>query len=82
MLVIPENRPALDSEPFCGTIVQLLDANIGKTIRADFFLEGRVVTHEGVLDAVGAQYLVLHRPANNTFVVCDLAPLRFVTVLP
>lgn len=63
-----------------GNIQQLLAANLGKEVVAEFVTGlDEKVRKSGVLTAVRTDYLVLFDDVNLVDIVCDLYSLKFIT---
>lgn len=74
----PGNR--LDAEVFTGSMQQLLILHKGEPILAEFLIgTNSMVTKSGILYEVGEKYLILYASTSNTFTVCDVFNLKFVT---
>ncbi len=81
-IVIPENLPDLDAQPFRGSFQQLFLMNVGKSVRIDFLVgSSNTVSQTGIIYAVTSQYVVLRQPARDAYVVCDAYSIKFVTFL-
>ncbi len=81
-IVIPENLPDLDAQPYRGSFQQLFLLNEGKTVKIDFLVGSSTLTSQtGVVYAVTTQYVVLYQPARDTYVACDNFSIKFVTFL-
>ncbi|MDD2361989.1 MAG: hypothetical protein PHH84_03385 [Oscillospiraceae bacterium] len=75
---ICQSPPPLSNEYYIpGYLVGL----IGKTIRAEFFINNAYMDRVGILREVGVNYFVLQEISMQTYVMCDLYSVRFVTVL-
>lgn len=73
-----QGPPPLSNEYYIpGYMVGL----IGKTIRAEFFINNAYMDRVGILREVGVNYFVLQEISSRSFVMCDLYSVRFVTVL-
>ncbi len=65
-----------------GYIPYYLASNIGKNVRAEFFIGGSQYSDKvGKLIEVGISYFVLEDVNSRTHVMCDLYSVKFVTVL-
>ena len=59
---------------------QLLADNLGSFVTIEFLVGAdAMVTHKGVLYAVGEQYVVLYDEPGHAFLAGDLEAIRFVT---
>lgn len=54
---------------------------IGKWIRADFLIGDSIEQRVGILEDVGASYIILNAIEPDTLVVCDLFAIKFVTII-
>lgn len=54
---------------------------IGKWIRADFLIGDTIEQRVGILEDVGASYVILNAIEPATLVVCDLFAIKFVTIV-
>lgn len=54
---------------------------IGKWIRADFLIGNSIEQRVGILEDVGASYIILNAIEPATLVVCDLFAIKFVTII-
>ena len=54
---------------------------IGKWIRADFLVGNSIEQRVGILEDVGASYIILNAIEPETLVVCDLFAIKFVTII-
>lgn len=54
---------------------------IGKWIRADFLIGNSIEQRVGILEDVGASYIILNAIEPATLIVCDLFAVKFVTVV-
>lgn len=54
---------------------------IGKWIRADFLVGNSIEQRVGILEDVGASYIILNAIEPETLVVCDLFSIKFVTII-
>ncbi len=69
------NTPA-----FQGSMQQFLAQNIGNFVVIDFLIGTQAMTsRQGILYSVGAAYVILYEETSNTFVVCDIFSIKFVT---
>ena len=69
-----------NSVAYQGAMQQILSENTGELVSVDFLIGTQeTVTKRGILYAVGVSYIVLYNPENDTYVVCDLFAIKFVT---
>lgn len=69
-----------DTEYYRGSFQQILAQNMGELVRCDFLIgTNQVVSYTGILYTVGERTVVLYQESNDTYVVCDIFNLRFVT---
>lgn len=54
---------------------------IGKWIRADFLVGNSIEQRVGILEDVGASYIILNAIEPETLIVCDLFAIKFVTII-
>ena len=81
-IVIPENLPDIDDQPYRGSFQQLFMANVGKRVRIDFLIGSSNMTSQtGVIYAVTTQYVVLRNISQDSYVACDNFSIKFVTFL-
>lgn len=74
--------PELNTPGFDGSMQKILSENLGEYVLVDFLIGTDNLTRkEGVLYTVGIAYLVLFEPVSNTYVVCDIYSVKFVTFL-
>ena len=78
LVVPPEenfNTPAMQ-----GSIQQFLADNLGEYVVVEFLIGTNALTRkQGVLYAVGRSVLTLYEETSQTFVVCDIFSVKFVT---
>ncbi len=58
-----------------------LTKQIGKWVRVDFLIGGGIEQRVGILEEVGASYIILNVIEPATLLVCDLFSIKFVTVV-
>ena len=58
-----------------------LHQHIGKWVRVDFLIGGGIEQRVGVLEEVGASYIILNVIEPATLLVCDMFSIKFVTVV-
>lgn len=58
-----------------------LRENIGKLVRVEFLIgTNNLVDRIGILEDVGASYILLRSIESNTLVYCDIYSIKFVTI--
>lgn len=69
-----------DTPAMQGSMQQMLSENLGEYVVVEFLI-GTQTTMEkrGILYAVGTSFLVLFEEETQTFVVCDIFSVKFVT---
>ena len=56
--------------------------NKGEAVICEFLIgSSNLVTKSGVLFAVADKYFVLFHPNNNTYTVCDIYSVKFITFI-
>ena len=61
-------------------ILSILKNNLGYYVVCDFLIgTGSLDTREGILYSSGVNYLTLYHPQNETYTVCDIYSLKFIT---
>ncbi len=78
-ITIPEKVPNFDEGEWMGSIQQLLFANVGKFVRVEYEAG---LTQQGVIYAVGTNYLLLWDESRKAYSTGDTANLRSLTVFP
>lgn len=78
-ITIPEKVPNFDEGEWQGSIQQLLFANVGKYVRAEY---EPGVTQQGVIYAVGTNYLLLWDESRRAYSTGDTTKLRSLTIFP
>ena len=69
------NTPAMQ-----GSFQQVLSENLGQYVVVEFLIGTQnMVRKFGVLYAVGSSFLTLYEEESQTFVVCDMFSVKFVT---
>ncbi len=58
-----------------------LKRHIGKWVRVDFLIGGGIEQRVGILEEVGASYIILNVIEPATLLVCDMFSIKFVTVV-
>ena len=73
-------NPQSNEEVFNGSFASILMNNIGYYVVVDFLIgTNSIVTREGILYASGINFLTLYDPSEETYTVCDLYSVKFVT---
>ena len=63
-----------------GSMQQILSDNLGSYVMCEFLVGTQAMTRkEGILYSVGRSYLTLYEETSQTFVVCDIFSVKFVT---
>lgn len=63
-----------------GSLQQILSDNLGAYVSCEFLVGLQaMIRKEGILYSVGRSYLTLYEEATQTFMVCDIFSLKFVT---
>lgn len=66
----------------CGKALhEFLHDHIGKTVRVEFIVGNNKEVKMGRLFKVGKEYIVLKPKQSNQTVVCDIASIKFITVI-
>lgn len=80
-----QNTNAVSFTPETLTNIDFLPAylsqHIGKWIRADFLIGNSIEQRVGILNEVGASYIIIQAIEPATLVVCDLFSIKFVTII-
>ena len=58
-----------------------LQKQIGKWVRVDFLIGGGIEQRVGILEEVGASYIILNVIEPATLLVCELFAIKFVTIV-
>ena len=67
---------------YTGSMQQILSENTGKRVAIDFLVgTSNIVRKEGILYLVGISYVVLYDNRADTYTVCNLYSIEFVTFL-
>lgn len=79
-----EVRPLVENpfntEAYQGSMQQLLYDNIGQFAVVEFLIGTQNVTQKkGIIYSVGRSYIVLYEELTDTYVVCDIFSVKFVT---
>lgn len=65
-----------------GSLQQMLATNTGNRVVVDFLVgTSNIVRKEGILYLVGVSYIVLYDDKADTYTVCNLYSIEFVTFL-
>ncbi|WP_297718990.1 hypothetical protein [Intestinimonas sp.] len=63
-----------------GSLQQILSDNLGGYVACEFLVGLQaMMKKEGILYSVGRSYLTLYEPGTQTFMVCDIFSLKFIT---
>ena len=63
-----------------GSMQQILSDNLGTYVVCEFLVGTQAMTRkEGILYSVGRSYLALYEENSQTFIVCDIFSVKFVT---
>lgn len=67
---------------YTGSMQQILSQNTGERVMIDFLVgTNNIVRKEGILYLVGVSYVVIYDPRADTYTVCNLYSIEFVTFL-
>ena len=58
-----------------------LATQIGRTVRVEFEIGQGLTDRVGTLLGVGAGFILLREPTSGATILCDLSPVRFVTIV-
>ncbi|MCL2342963.1 MAG: hypothetical protein FWC62_03570 [Firmicutes bacterium] len=58
-----------------------LSTHIGSTVRVEFEIGQGLTDRVGTLLGVGAGFILLQEPTSGATILCDLGPVRFVTIV-
>lgn len=58
-----------------------LSQHVGKWIRADFLVGNSIEQRVGILNEVGASYIIIQAIEPATLIVCDMFSIKFVTII-
>ena len=73
-------NPQSNEEVFNGSFSSILMNNLGYYVVVDFLIgTNNIETREGILYASGINFLTLYDPTEETYTVCDLFAVKFVT---
>ena len=78
-IIIPGAVPNFAEGEWKGSINQLLFANVGKYVRAEY---AAGVTQQGVIYAVGTNYLLLWDESRKAYSTGITTDLRSLTIFP
>jgi len=79
---LPENplEESFDTPAMKGSVQQVLSRNLGEYVSCEFLLGTATITmRQGILYAVGMNYFILYEPKRQTYVMCDVYSLKFIT---
>jgi hypothetical protein len=66
-----------------GSLQEMLRRNIGNYVVVDFLIGTQNITsRQGILFDVGISYLIIYNPADETYILCDMYSVKFVTFYP
>ena len=78
----PDNKEDFNENPYIGSIQQVLFMNKCEAVICEYLIgSSNLVTKSGVLFAVADKYFVLFHPNNNTYTVCDIYSVKFITFI-
>ena len=78
-LVTPPDEN-FNTDAMRGSMQQILSDNLGNFVVCEFLVGTQAMTQkEGILYSVGRSYLTLYEELTQTFVVCDMFSVKFVT---
>ena len=70
----------MDTEAMRGSMQEILADNLGQYVMCEFLIGTQGMSRkEGLLYAVNRGYVVLYDETAQTFVVCDIFSIKFVT---
>ncbi len=76
---INENSPEILTNPIYTPA--FLREQIGKLMRVEFLIgTNNLVDRIGILDDVGASYILLRSFENDSLVYCDIYSIKFITI--
>lgn len=77
-----ELNSAASGEGYSGSMQQILSRNTGKPVIVDFLIgTDNIVRKDGILFLVGTGYIVLYDEKADTYTVCNLYSIQFVTFI-
>lgn len=63
------------------TLQELLATAIDAYVICDFLIGTQnIITKQGILASVGGSYFVLYQPENDSYLLCDIFTLKFITL--
>lgn len=69
-----------DTEAMRGSMQQVLSENVGEFVVVEFLIGTQTMQQkQGILYSVGTSFLTLYEERSQTFVVCDIFSVKFVT---
>ena len=78
-LVTPPDEN-FNTDAMRGSMQQILSDNLGNFVVCEFLVGTQAMTQkEGILYSVGRSYLTLYEELTQTFVVCDIVSVKFVS---
>ncbi|MGE4354331.1 MAG: hypothetical protein AB7D36_09630 [Oscillospiraceae bacterium] len=81
-VTLPDTQQGPPPSTEKGFIPYYLTTLIGKNVRAEFIIgNNQYVDKTGIMHEVGINYFVLHDVNSNTYIMCDLYSVKFVTSL-
>lgn len=79
---LPENplEENFDTPAMKGSVQAALSRNLGEFVVCEFLIgTASIVSRQGILYAVGMNYFILYEARTQTYVMCDIYSLKFVT---
>lgn len=68
------------TEAMRGSMQEIFSDNLGQYVVCEFLIGTQATTYkEGILYSVARNYIVLYEENSQTFVVCDIFSIKFVT---
>ena len=78
-LVTPPEED-FNTDTMRGSLQQILSDNLGAYVACEFLVGLQaMIRKEGILYSVGRSYLTLYEETTQTFMVCDIFSLKFIT---
>lgn len=78
LMIPPEEN--FNTDAMRGSMQQILSDNLGNFVVCEFLVGTQAMTRkEGILYSVGRSYLTLYEETAQTFIVCDIFSVKFVT---
>ena len=69
-----------DTEAMRGSMQQILSQNVGEYVVVEFLVGTQTTTKkQGLLFDVGTSFITIYQDMTQTFVVCDIFSIKFVT---